>query len=120
MNEIHATLQHLENQRIKNETKEIEKALDCKYKTYEAVRNINKIKPQKSLLNKKDHGQTWEEKKQVKLIAKYFKESFHKDSESMPVLILMSMKIPFTIKEIKSAWAVRTTKFLEKSKSLPS
>ena len=46
LTEIHATLQHLENQKIKNETKEIEKTLDCIYKTYEAVTNINRIKPE--------------------------------------------------------------------------
>ena len=44
------------------------------------------------------------------LRAKYFKESLHKDSEPMSVLIPMPMKIPFTIKEIKSAWAVRKLK----------
>lgn len=58
LTEIHAILQHLENERIKNETKEIEKTLDCKYKTYKVVKNINRINPQQSLLKKKDHSQT--------------------------------------------------------------
>ena len=62
LTDIHATLRHLENQRIQNATKEIETTRDCNHKMYEAVKNINRLKPQQLLLIKNDHGLTSNEK----------------------------------------------------------
>ena len=38
------------------------------------------------------------------MIAKYYKETFHKDAEFMPDLIPTPIKIPFTTNDIKSAY----------------
>ena len=76
LTEIHTILCHLEYQRIQNVTKEIEKMPDCDYKMYEAVKNINRLMSQKPLLIKKDNDLISNQKEQLKLIAKYFKEIF--------------------------------------------
>ena len=68
---------------------------------FEAVKQINRLKPQQKLLIKTKNGVTSNESEQVKIIANYFKEIFNKNVDAMPNIKPTKMKKPFTTNEIK-------------------
>ena len=70
---------------------------------YEAVKNINKMRPKQPLVIKSDEGQTTNGETQTKIIAKCFCDIFWKDAEPMPDLRPTVMSNPFTSDEIKKA-----------------
>ena len=50
---------------------------------YEAVKNINKMRPKQPLVIKSDKGLTTNFETQTKIIAKYFNDIFWKDAKPM-------------------------------------
>ena len=70
---------------------------------YEAVKNINKMRPKQSLVINSDEGLTSNGETQTKIIAKYFNDIFWKDAEPISDLRPTVMSNPFTSDEIKKA-----------------
>ena len=70
---------------------------------YEAVKNINKMRPKQSLVINSDEGLTSNGETQTKIIAKYFNDIFWKDPEPMPDRRPTVMSNPFTPGEIIKA-----------------
>ena len=70
---------------------------------YEAVKNINKVRPKQPLVIQSDEGLTTNGETQTKIIAKYFTDIFWKDAELMPDLRTTEISNPFISDEIKKA-----------------
>ena len=68
---------------------------------YEAVKNINKMRPKQPLVIKFDVGLTTNGETKKKIIAKYFNDKFWKDAEPMLNYQTTVMSNPFTSDEIK-------------------
>ena len=71
LTDIHNRLKEEENNKIKNTLKTIENTSDNNIKMYEAVKNLNRLKPKQYLLLQSEHGLTANEDEQTKIIAKY-------------------------------------------------
>lgn len=98
LTEINTTFCQLENERSKVQSKE--KTHPATIKLMKLLK-IQQIKTSAAIADK-NHGLISNEKEQVKLKAKYFQGTFHKDAEPMPDFILTPMKILFTANEMKS------------------
>ena len=72
-------------------------------KIYEAVKQINKIRPKTPLVVSSKDGQTTDEQEQSRIVSNYFKNIFHKGAELMPGLQPIPMATPFTAVEVKKA-----------------
>ena len=109
----------MENEKIQNVTREIEKNTRLQLKNVWDLKC--KTKASNFTADKERPYQQSNEKEQIKLIAKYLKEIFCKDAEPIADLISTTpMKIMFMKIEIKlAARKLRTTKVLEKTESLP-
>ena len=70
---------------------------------YEAVKNLNRLKPKQHLLLQNEHGLTANEEGQTKIIAKYFQNTFFNNNLPFPNIPPSPMLHPFTTEEIKSA-----------------
>ena len=93
LTEINTTFCQLENERSKVQSKE--KAHPATIKLMKLLK-IQQIKTSAAIADK-NHGLISNKKEQVKLKAKYFQGTFHKDD-----FILTPMKILFTANEMKS------------------
>ena len=62
---------------------------------YEAVKNINKMRPKQPLVIKSDKGLTKNCETQTKIISKYFNDIFWKDAKPMLDLRPTVMSNPF-------------------------
>ena len=102
MTEIHNILKHEQNEKIRQALEDLENIPDNN-KMYEAVKRLQKLKPPQQLLIKGEDGLTVNQTKQVKIIAKYFKETFFKNAEPMPNIDPRPMSKPFTTNEIMTA-----------------
>lgn len=103
LNEIHKHLKKEENNRISQQIEPIENMPDDPNRTYKAVKHLKKMKQKVKLLVKTETGLTANEETQTKLIAKYFKDQFHKNAEPMPAKAPTPMRFPFTGQEAKEA-----------------
>ena len=103
MTEIHKQLQHEENLRIQNNLKELERIPHSNERMFQAVKELQRMKPSQPLLVNDGEGLTAEPEQQTKIIAEYFKGTFFKNAEQMPEIPPTAMTTPFTSNEIKKA-----------------
>lgn len=103
LNEIHHELKKEENENILSKMKPIEQMPDDPNKTYKVIKELKRLKPKTPLLIKTEQGLTANEEKQTEIIAKYFKDQFHKNAEKIPNKTPQKMRTPFTADEIKNA-----------------
>ena len=103
MTEIHRKRKQEQNVKAKTFIKPLIDNQNENQRMYEAVKNINKMRPKQPLVIKSDEGLTTNGETQTKIIAKYFSDIFWKDDKPMPDLRPTVMSNPFTSDEIKKA-----------------
>ena len=101
MMEVHRERQQEENVKVRTFTQPLIDNQNENERMYEAVKNINKMRPKQPLVIKSDEGLTTKGDTQIKIIAKHFIDIFWKDAELMPDLRPTVMSNPFTSGEIK-------------------
>ena len=102
MTEIHRERKQKENVKVRTFLQPLINNQNYQ-RMYEAVKNINKMRPKQPLVIKSDEGLKANGETQTKTIAKYFTDSFWKDTEPMLDLRPTEMSNPFTSEEIKKA-----------------
>ena len=80
LTEMHTILTLEENEKIRQSTRKLEQFQD-NHRMYQAVKNIQKLKPHEHLLIKGENGLTADPSEQCEIIAKYFKNVFFKNKE---------------------------------------
>ena len=73
MTEIQQHLQHEENLKIQNHLKKLEQTPHSNERMFQAIKELQKMKPSQPLLVNDGEGLTAEPEQQTKIIAEYFK-----------------------------------------------
>ena len=90
--------------KMKNSTmKSLENNQDDNQKMYDAVRQINKMKPKIPLIVSSGDGQTTDEVEQSKIITSYFKTIFYKNADPIGQIQPTPIRTPFTRAEMRKA-----------------
>ena len=103
MTKIHRERKQEENVKVRTFIQPLKDNQNENQRMYEAVKNINKMRPKQPLVIKSDEEPTTNCETQTKIIAKYFNDIFWKDGEPMPNLQPTVMSNPFISDEIKKA-----------------
>ena len=103
LNEIHKEIKQQKNEEIKQCMEPIENSHTHPNKTYEAIKQLKRMKPKKDLVIKTKNGMTANEEKQTELITEYFQKQFYKDAEKIPIINPCPMRTPFTAEETQKA-----------------
>ena len=103
LTEIHRERKIEENMKMRTIMSHLENNQDENQRMYDAVRNINRIKPKSPLVVSSPDGQTTDEEEQTVIISDFFKKIFWKNAEPMRDVQPTPMTTPFTAPEIRKS-----------------
>ena len=103
MNKIHELVKKEETDKIEKQLEKIENTKNDSTRMFQAIKQMNRLKPKSPLLIQNDKGLTANEVEETKIIASFFKEQFFKNLHSLPDIPPSEMKLPFSKNEIQTA-----------------
>ena len=103
MTKIHLLVKKEETDRIEKQLENIESMKNDSSQMFQAIKDLNRIKPKSPLLIKSQHGLTANENEQTEIITSYFKTQFCKDTNKVPDVLPTEMRTAFTTNEISNA-----------------